>query len=469
VVDRGLRYVRVNEVLAAANGMPAWRHATKRLGNLAHCSAEDVERLARTALDSGTPQLNVELTSQPRRGRPRTWRFNMVPLRDARRDIIGVSIAAEDVTVRKLANDEVRSAKDHLGRILDSIPAPVIVLDEEGMLRLGNRQFWDYTGLRLDRDQAHPMAPLADIVLHPDERDGVLAGYRGAVEREEGYITVCRLRRYDGEYRWHMGAVMALPPGEDGKRAWVGTYMDFEDRKRAEDALQAANRVKDEFLGMVSHELRTPLTTILGLADMLHRRMDEMDREVRLEALEQLEDDARRLNELIENMLLLSRAEQAVFDPEPVLLQRIAPMVLAVAAERHREARWEMDLPEDLPPVAGKAGWLEQVFQNLVSNAVKYSQVPAQIRIEARRAGPEIELRVMDRGRGVRADEAERMFEPFFRAGRGSSGQPGLGLGLSVCKRFVELMGGHISAAPRPGGGTILTVRLRVTTTGRGD
>jgi PAS domain S-box-containing protein len=464
VVDRALRYVRVNEVLASANGMPAWRHASRRLGDLAHCSAKDVERVARTVLETGLPELNVELASQPRRGRSRIWRFSMVPLRDTHREIIGVSIAAEDVTSRKQADDEVRGAKDQLGKILDSIPAPVIVLDEDGVLRLGNRQFWEYTGLRLDPGHAHPMEPLAQSILHPDERDGVLAGYRDAFEREEGFATVCRLRRYDGEYRWHMGAAMALPPGEDGKRAWVGTYMDFEDRKRAEDALQAANRVKDEFLGMVSHELRTPLTTILGLADMLHRRMDHMDRETRVEALDQLEEDAKRLNELIENMLLLSRAEQAVFDPEPVLLQRIAPIVLAVAAERHREARWEMDLPEELPPVSGKAGWLEQVLQNLVTNAVKYSRAPAQVRIEARSDGSEIELRVMDRGKGIRGSDTERMFEPFYRAPHAASGQPGIGLGLSVCRRLVELMDGQISASSRPGGGTILTVRLPLAT-----
>ncbi|MEX1103627.1 MAG: HAMP domain-containing sensor histidine kinase, partial [Dehalococcoidia bacterium] len=290
---------------------------------------------------------------------------------------------------------------------------------------------------------------------------GVLAGYRGALERIEGFATVCRLRRYDGEYRWHMGAAMAVPPGEYGKRQWVATYMDFQDRKQAEEALQAANRVKDEFLGMVSHELRTPLTTILGLSDMLHRRMDDMDRGTRAEALDQLQEDAKRLNELIENMLLLSRAEQAPFEPEPVMLQRVAPMVLAVAAERHREARWEMDLPEELPPVAGKAGWLEQVLQNLVTNSVKYSKGPAHVRVEARRAGADIELRVLDKGRGVKAEEAELMFEPFYRSARASSSQPGLGLGLAVCRRLVELMGGEISAAPRPGGGTIMTVRLR--------
>jgi PAS domain S-box-containing protein len=308
----------------------------------------------------------------------------------------------------------------------------VIVLDESGLLRFGNLRFWDYTGLEYDPDLAHPMEPLAERIFHADEREGVMEGYRGALDRMEGFATVCRLRRHDGEYRWHMGAAMALPPGDDGRREWVATYMDFQDRKTAEEALQAANRVKDEFLGMVSHELRTPLTTVLGLADMLRRRMDQMDRDTRMEALEQLEEDAKRLNELIENMLLLSRAERAAFEPEPVLLQRLAPMVLAVAAERHRDARWEMDVPEELPPVAGKAGWLEQVLHNLVANSVKYSATPASVRVEAERAGHDIQLRVLDRGRGVRGEDTELMFEPFYRSPRAAASQPGVGLGLAV-------------------------------------
>ncbi len=466
VVDRELRYVRVNEVLAAANGMPAWRHAGRRLADLARCPAENVEALAREVLRTGEPRLNVELEAAARRGRSQTWRFSMVPLRDAARQIIGVSIAAEDVTARKRADDEVRAAKDHLRQILDSIPAPVVVLDDSGLLRFGNARFWEYTGLEHDPELAHPMEPLSERIFHADEREGVMDGLRGALDKFEGFATVCRLRRYDGEYRWHMGAAMALPLG-DGQREWVATFMDFQDRKTAEEALQGANRVKDEFLGLVSHELRTPLTTVLGLADMLRRRMDQMDRETRMEALEQLEEDAKRLNELIENMLLLSRAERAEFEPEPVLLQRLAPMVLAVAAERHREARWEMDVPEDLPPVAGKAGWLEQVLHNLVENAVKYSTAPATVRLEAQPAGREVVLRVLDRGRGLRGDEADLMFEPFYRS-RSSSGQPGVGLGLAVCRRLIELMDGEISAKPRAGGGTVITLKLCATST-RGD
>ncbi|MGH2607894.1 MAG: PAS domain-containing protein, partial [Tepidiformaceae bacterium] len=145
VVDRELRYVRVNEVLAAANGMPAWRHAGRRLGDLARCPAQQVEAIAQDVLGTGEARLSVELEAVPRRGRPRTWRFSMVPLRDAQREIIGVSIAAEDVTARKRADDEVRAAKDHLRKILDSIPAPVIVLDDSGLLRFGNTRFWEYT------------------------------------------------------------------------------------------------------------------------------------------------------------------------------------------------------------------------------------------------------------------------------------------------------------------------------------
>jgi PAS domain S-box-containing protein len=116
VVDRELRYVRVNEVLAAANGMPAWRHAGRRLGDLARCPAQDVEAIAQEVLRTGEARLSVELQAIARRGRVRTWHFSMVPLRDAQRELVGVSIAAEDVTARKRADDEVRGARTTCGR-----------------------------------------------------------------------------------------------------------------------------------------------------------------------------------------------------------------------------------------------------------------------------------------------------------------------------------------------------------------
>ena len=285
-----------------------------------------------------------------------------------------------------------------------------------------------------------------------------------ASDAESSYGLVLPLR-YDGEI---LGTLVVVRdhtrcPFDDGDRGIVSELarrLAIKLRHHEFTAqLQRASEIKDEILGMVSHELRTPLTTLLGNANALRRHGDNVPDESRTQALRDIESDAERLHEIVENMLVLARLDVDA-EPlmEPVLLQRILPPIL-------KEQRFSgpqvvtLDIHRDLPPVLGHAGYIRQVVVNLLSNASKYGGAgPVEITAVPSEGGAAIH--VADRGPGISDELAARVFSPFVRAG-GTTGTHGLGLGLTVCKRLVEAQGGGLALSSRPGGGATFTVNFR--------
>ncbi len=241
----------------------------------------------------------------------------------------------------------------------------------------------------------------------------------------------------------------------------VTTAHHLEQAQRTADELRKANAVKDELLGLVSHELRTPLTTIAGVADVLRRRMATMDEETRIGAVNDIVEGAERLQRLIENMLVLSHVERgAAHIGEPVLLQRLIPRIIEQHRRRFPERKVSFESRAELPPVYADPTYVEQIVQNLLGNAEKYSPEGAPVEFVIERADNEAHVTVMDHGIGFTPEEADQIFEPFFRSGRIARSVSGAGLGLPVCRRLLEVQGGRIWAASREGGGAVLSFAL---------
>jgi PAS domain S-box-containing protein len=218
--------------------------------------------------------------------------------------------------------------------------------------------------------------------------------------------------------------------------------------------LSIANAAKDEFLSLVSHELKTPLTTIRGNATILARTNNALDTESVRAALKDIVAESERLNRIIENLLLIARAEGGhTFEVEPVLVTRVVERVIARHQLHNPERVVEVRQRGDSRPVVFSEAFMEQVIDNLMSNAEKYSPVSEPIIIEVERKSREVRVRVLDRGAGVRSEDLSRLFDSFYRSGS-AKGKEGLGIGLAVCKRLVEAQGGRIWASPRPGGGS---------------
>jgi two-component system sensor histidine kinase KdpD len=213
------------------------------------------------------------------------------------------------------------------------------------------------------------------------------------------------------------------------------------------------------------------VTTIYGAAALLARdpaaasaNDDTSGAPARGELFEDIVEEAERLQRIVENVIALTRFGDAPGDlgREPVLLQRILPA--AIRAER---ARWPgvdfaLDLPPGMPTVAADPVYLEQVVRNLLGNAAKYAGAGGPIRVEVRPTNGEVVVAVLDRGPGLAADEADRVFDLYYRSEATASHAAGAGIGLFVCARLIEAMDGRIWGRPRSGGGAEFGFALQV-------
>jgi PAS domain S-box-containing protein len=224
-----------------------------------------------------------------------------------------------------------------------------------------------------------------------------------------------------------------------------------------------ADAARDAFVGVMSHELRTPVTTILTAAHLLHRSThsdgthgDPPGGRSSQALAADIRSEAERLNELIEDLLVLSRSQvgAVTFESEPVLVQHALRRAVEAEAERFPHVAFEIDVAPGLPPVDGDRTFVGQVLRNLIGNAAKYAPSdPTTVTVRATLEGEQVVVRVLDEGPGFEPELAERLFEIFFRAESTSRLRAGSGIGLYVSRTLVEAMGGRIWAANRPTGG----------------
>lgn len=242
----------------------------------------------------------------------------------------------------------------------------------------------------------------------------------------------------------------------------VNILVDITDRVKAEealrgsaDALQRSNRVKDEFLGLVSHELRTPVTTIFGNAQLLLERVAgiELGDELR-GMLSDIAEDSDRLLGVIENLLLLTRAEAGTLpESEPQLLDHAIRRACDAFQKRHERDVTFVREPGSHVVVEADRTYLDLLVGNLLSNADKYSPRTQPIEVVLSADASEARVSVLDRGIGLGSDDADTIFAPFYRSAAAKRHASGMGIGLAVCKRIAEAQGGRMWACPRKGGG----------------
>ncbi|MFE6176590.1 DUF4118 domain-containing protein [Streptomyces sp. NPDC056464] len=232
-------------------------------------------------------------------------------------------------------------------------------------------------------------------------------------------------------------------------------------RRQADQAKELAegNRIRTALLAAVSHDLRTPLAGIKAAVSSLRSDDVAWSEEDEAELLEGIEEGADRLDLLVGNLLDMSRLQTGTVTPliREIDLDEVVPMALGGVPE----GSVELDIPETLPMVSVDKGLLERVVANVVENAVKYSPQDVPVLVSASAIADRVEVRVVDRGRGVPDEAKERIFEPFQRYGDAPRGA-GVGLGLAVARGFAEAMDGTISAEDTPGGGLTMVLSLRM-------
>nr|WP_211193707.1 response regulator EpsF [Pyxidicoccus fallax] len=352
-----------------------------------------------------------------------------------------------------------RQSELRFRRLVDSMPQLVWALLEDGTVSYTNRGWLEYTGLTPEQARREEENRR---FIHPEDLPRVWSAWEASLRTGQPLEQEYRLyRARDGAFRWFLGRT--LPErDEDGRLVgWISTATDIDDARKAVEVLRAANEAKDMFLTMAAHELRTPLQATRSYAHLARVKAGpdvapEVDR-----ALKGIDRGVNRMASLVGNLLDMGQLQRGGLvlkwvDVDLGALLREVVEHFQPLPEGHRV---ELDAPEGLVIRADRER-LEQVFTNLVSNALRYSPEGGRLRLIAREEPGQVHVQVRDGGMGIPPGQLEHIFESFGRAHGISYG--GLGLGLAISRGIVERHGGRIWAESvgLPGEGSTFHVVL---------
>jgi two-component system CheB/CheR fusion protein len=348
---------------------------------------------------------------------------------------------------------QLEASTEQLGRsearfhfLAETIPSFVWTADPDGSIVYANQRFMRYCGLDVEQHKRD----WRDLVLHPDD----LARYRESWDEalREGleYEIEARYRRHDGVYRWFLTRAVPQKDKDDRVAAWFGVTIDVDEQRILADKLRESDRRKDEFLAMLAHELRNPLGAIRSaLATIQHpERSDTHARR----GHEVIERQTNHLSRLIEDLLDVGRIahDKIELRREPIQLTEAVNAAIDALRPLVEQAghALEVALPSEPLPLSADRVRLTQVFLNLLDNAIKFTPRGGRITVAAERSGDEVTVRVADSGSGMPLEALPLIFDMFYQGDRSLERKDGgLGLGLTLARRLVELHGGRIDAA----------------------
>ena len=466
-LDRDFNFVWVNPAYVETCRMsPEEMIGKNHFALYPHAENESIFRRVR---DTGIPAFYkdkpFEFPDQPERG-VTYWDWSLMPITDpASRDrVIGLVYTLRETTKYKQAELALAKSEESLQLALEVGRAGCWDWDLVTAKVAWSRGHYEILGYRVG--EITPSYQVWADRLHPGDRPRIENEIRRSMAGRTDYAADFRVIWPDGSLHW-MNARARYEYGENGAcRRMVGVMADVTERKQAELALQEADRRKDEFLAMLAHELRNPLTPIRNAAHVLGQpglnetritwARDIIERHV--SHLTRLVDDLVDLSLIVQGRIVLKRERVELTAMIDQALESARPVM---EARRHR---CEVRLPPQPIWLEGDPVRLAQVLINLLDNAAKYSPDGGHVEIAAGIAGREAEIRVRDHGIGIPAQLLPHIFELFRQGERKlDRGQGGMGIGLTMVRRLIELHGGRVeveSAGPGQGATFILHLPL---------
>jgi PAS domain S-box-containing protein len=359
------------------------------------------------------------------------------------------------------SRQQLRNSEIRMRTLTEAVPQLLWSTDANGNVDYLSQQWLDYTGQTLEQATGSGWQD----VLHPEERERVIAAWRYAVESATVYEVECRLRRADGAYRWMLSRGLPLRDRDGKVQEWFGTCTDIHDQITAEEGLRRAEKLAatGRLASTMAHEINNPLASVTNLL-FLARTSPGLTDDVCRDYLARADKELARVTHMVGQVLGFfgeSTSPTLVSIPETVndLLTIYAGKITA------KKLRIEQKLEDNLELRAVR-GELRRVLANLLVNAIDVSPIGGIIclRAHGRRAwnAPEcrgVSITVADQGAGIQVEDRSKLFEPFFTTKQ----DVGTGLALWASKRMIERWNGRIRfrSSTQPGrSGTVFSVFL---------
>jgi PAS domain S-box-containing protein len=401
---------------------------------------------------------------------------------------------ANDITARIEADNELREARDQMENLVvqrtaelqisearwrglvEALPQFVWTTDNEGNCTYMSTQWADFSGV-----SEPDLLGLGWLnTIHEADHARAAACWQAAREAETPYEMEYRIRSSDGSYRWFVSRGIPMRDVPDGPLThWLGTSTDIDDQKRSEERLEkavaertlalaeardraeCAAQAKSSFLASMSHEIRTPMNGVIGMTSLMLDTPLSSEQHCYVDIIR---SSGQALLAIINDVLDFSKIEAGKVELETIefdlqtVLEESLELVAATAAQKGLHL--ELNVGDHVPfTILGDPGRLRQVLLNLLSNGVKFTErgsVTVSVTREALTHGVmALRLSVRDTGIGMTEAQQAGLFQAFTQADRSTTRRfGGTGLGLTIAKRLVELMGGTIGVSSEPGYGT---------------
>jgi len=369
---------------------------------------------------------------------------------------------------------DTEQARDRIDGILKSVGDGLIVTDLYNRVILMNRAAEDLLGARLSEVINRPI----DFAIEDKTLRERIKNTLG--KKQEGYQFDFELPAKDGENPRILRARSSMIKDKTGKHTGIITAMHDVTYEREVD------RMKTEFISTAAHELRTPLTSIQGFSELLTAR-DDITEDERKECLSYINTQSVNLANIINDLLDISRIESGKgfsLDKAPCTIVELIREIVPYFQVQSKKHQFDLMLPEEPIEVMADIDKMRQVFENILSNAVKYSPEGGAIRLEAKLIGefgmwneeleeiekrPAIEVAISDEGIGMTPEQVEKIFDKFYRADASNTAIPGTGLGMSIVKYLVEAHGGEVFVESTQGKGTRVRFTIPLETTNQNE
>ncbi len=340
---------------------------------------------------------------------------------------------------------ELKSSEELFHNMADSIPQLAWMARPDGHIYWYNKRWYEYTGTSPEQMEGWGWQSVHDA----SELPRVLDKWRASLNAGEPWEDTFPLRRYDGAMRWHLSRAEPLRNAQGEIVRWLGTNTDITERLEMEQALREADHRKDEFLATLAHELRNPIAPIsnaLQVWPLVENNREEVDR---LRAI--MERQIQQMTRLVDDLLDVSRITRGKIQLRRQLVDMNTILSGAIEAVRPMIDSYEQHLHvtvEDEPLIVdGDVARLTQVVGNVLQNAAKYTNRGGTIQVSANRERGEAVVRIADSGVGIPTEMLDQIFEMFRQVDQSlDRSHGGLGLGLTLVKRLIDLHGGSVEA-----------------------
>jgi PAS domain S-box-containing protein len=462
--DRQGRITAMNEVAERifgwtepeARGQPFWSVARREGLAPEEATANPVETLMAGHI---TVAVRREWVALSRDGTPTPLEARAALTRSPSGEVRGMAMVFQDLSTLRRIEAERQQAEEKFRLVVESAPSAILMVDSRRRITLANQRTDELFGYARESLIGQPI----DMLVPELSRDALLGqalrlpGEPPAAlpTPEPGRETVARRR--DGR---EIPVEIGLRPIETAEgRFTLASIIDLSERRRREDELRRSNAELEQFAYIASHDLQEPLRMVVSYSELLAQRYQGQLDERADKYIRYAVDGARRMQRLVADLLAYSRVGSQGRPLEPVDAAQTVQRVQAALRAQILETRAKITATA-LPTVLADPTQLEQLFQNLIGNAIKFrSDEPPEVSISARRERQFWRFFVRDNGIGIDMQYAERIFQMFQRLHERGRYE-GSGIGLAIVKRIIERHGGQITLESRLGQGTTFSFTL---------